>query len=66
MANPQDQGSFDYWITDRIPFTVAPPKSDDTGDFEKWITDRIYWWEYASQGRIPRYGFILYQTPAIV
>lgn len=58
MANPQDQGTFDYWITDRISFTVARPKSGDTGDFENWITDRIYWWEYAESAaeaaRVPR------------
>ena len=46
MANPQDPGTFDFWITDRILFQDAPPKSGDTGDFDRWITDRIYWRNY--------------------
>lgn len=57
MANPQDPGTFDYWITDRITFQVARPKTGDTGDFEKWLTDRIYWHDYAETAaiiRIPR------------
>jgi len=70
MANPADQGTFDYWITDRISFIVAPPKSGNTGDFDKWITDRIQFHEYAEQQaeatRIPRYGFTNFQIPGIV
>ena len=46
MANPQDSGTFENWITDRIGFVVVPPKSGDTGDFEKTITDRLFFVEY--------------------
>ena len=41
MANPEDVGTFDLWITDRIQFSIAKPKTSDTGDFDRWITDRI-------------------------
>ena len=57
MANPQDPGTFEFWITDRITFQAIPPKSGDTGDFEKWLWDRGYWEDYVEQAavaRIPR------------
>lgn len=69
MANPQDPGTFEYFITDRITFQNVPPKSGDTGDLEKWFTDRMRFEDYVEQAvvaRIPRYGFTLYQIPAIV
>lgn len=48
MPNPADPGTFDIWITDRIAFATAPPKSDDTGDFDTWITDRIAWEDFVA------------------
>lgn len=41
MANPEDVGTFDLWITGRVQFGSTRPKADDTGDFDRWITDRI-------------------------
>jgi hypothetical protein len=46
MANPEDPGTFEYWITDRITFQDIPPLSGDTGDFESWLWDRQYWEDY--------------------
>ena len=46
MANPQDPGTFDIWITNRLSFRTVVPKSGNTGDFEKWITDRIRFSDY--------------------
>jgi hypothetical protein len=46
VANPKDSGTFDYWVTDRIAFDTAVPKSGDTGDYEKWYTDRIRFQTY--------------------
>lgn len=46
MANPQDPGKFEHWITDRRTFKTVPPKSGDTGDFEKWLGNREYWEDY--------------------
>lgn len=43
MANPQDPGEFDLWITGRMTFKTIPPKEGDTGDFEKWLLNREYW-----------------------
>ena len=42
MANPQDTGTFDGWITDRLYFGTLQPPSGDTGTFDQWITDRLY------------------------
>lgn len=69
MANPQDPGTFENWITNRITFEDIPPKLGDTGDFEKWITNRIYWQDYVESAlvvRTPRYGFTNFQVPGIV
>ena len=48
MSNPQDPGTFDFWITNRLTFRTVVPKSGNTGDFEKWITDRIRFSDYVS------------------
>lgn len=53
MANPQDPGTFDYWITDRLTFQGAPPRSGDTGDFEKWLWDREFWEDYVEAAAAP-------------
>jgi hypothetical protein len=49
MANPQDAGTFEDWVTDRIPFNIIPPRAaaQDTGTFEDWITDRMHFNVYA-------------------
>ena len=52
MANPADTGTFDIWITNRISFKTAPPKTGSTGDFERWITDRIYWEDYVEAAAV--------------
>lgn len=46
MANPQDTGTFDYWIADRIMFETIPPRAGNTGTFDGWLTDRIYFHDY--------------------
>lgn len=46
MPNPQDTGTFERWITDRIFFQDVPPRRGDTGDFEKWLWNREYWEDY--------------------
>lgn len=56
MANPQDTGTFDYWITDRLTFQDVPPKSGDTGDFENWIWDRGFWEDYVEATAAPPVG----------
>ena len=69
MANPEDPGEFELWITDRIGFQNIPPLSGDTGDFESWITDRIYFEDYVEAEaaiRQPRHGFTNFQVPGIV
>jgi len=40
------QGTFDFWITDRLSFTIA---KGGTGSFDTSITDRIAWPEYVSE-----------------
>ena len=42
----QDSGTFDLWITGRIPFDAITPKSGSTGDFDRWITDRLHFDTY--------------------
>lgn len=46
MANPQNTGTFDFWLTDRLTFATPPPKTGDTGTFDAWITDRLYFEDY--------------------
>ena len=41
---------FDFWITNRISFTIVEPASGSTGDFDLWVTDRIAWWELQESG----------------
>lgn len=53
MAEPQDTGLFDAWITDRIYFQVVPPRTGSTGEFESWITDRIYYRDYVEAELVP-------------
>lgn len=53
MAEPQDTGLFDGWITDRIYFQVVPPRTGSTGEFESWITDRIYYRDYVEAELVP-------------
>lgn len=53
MPNPQDTGSFDFWITSRIAFQDIPPKSGDTGDFDIWLWDRGYWEDYVEETTCP-------------
>lgn len=53
MANPQDTGTFDYWITDRITFQDTLPKSSDTGTFETWLWDRKTWATYVEAAAAP-------------
>lgn len=69
MAYTVDLGTFEYWITDRIPFDVLPPKSGNTGDFEKWLTDRLPFEVYVEAEeavRIPRHPATIFQIPALV
>lgn len=64
-----DANDFEQWITDRLDFTTGTPLSGNTGDMEQWITDRLDFATFnkkEDEGRTPRYGFILYQVPAIV
>lgn len=37
MANPENPGSFDFWVTDRIPHDPVVPKTGSTGDLDRWI-----------------------------
>lgn len=53
MAEAQDTGLFDAWITDRIYFQVVPPRTGSTGEFESWITDRIYYRDYVEAELVP-------------
>ena len=46
MTNPQDTGSFDFWITARKIFETIPPKVGNTGDYEAWLSEDIYWHDY--------------------
>ena len=41
MANPQNPGTFDSCLTDRIPLQTIAGKSGSTGDFDRWYTDRL-------------------------
>ena len=43
-----DQGTFDYWIGDRMTFSVMVPKSGSTGDFDQWLSDRMGFQDYAA------------------
>jgi len=46
MANPQDTGTFDYWLTGRISFATIPPRTGNTGTFDDWPADRVYFHDY--------------------
>ena len=41
MANPQNSGVFNKWITNRIPFKILTPKTIETGLINTWVTSRI-------------------------
>lgn len=52
MANPQNPGTFDYWITDRLTFATLPPKTGDTGTFDQWLTDRVTFADYVEAAAV--------------
>ena len=56
MANPQDTGTFEGTITDRIDFVDVAPKSGNTGDFEATITDRLDFMDYVKAAAAPAVG----------
>ena len=66
MPNPQDDGTFEQWITDRIDFKTGKPRSGNTGDMEQWITDRIDFSEYQTgEIHVPRPPAAYYDGPTI-
>lgn len=60
MANPQDTGTFDRWITQRIYFRVGPPTTNfgTTGQFNSFITRRIHFPDYVEKLEVKVSGSI--------
>ena len=51
MSNPQDIGTFDRWLSDRLYFTDIAGKGTtrSTSLFDQWFTDRIYFQDIQSR-----------------